>query len=213
MRMIPEPKHIEALHYPTDASWSYSQMLGVVEFFVPASEGFVLLAESYSTPLAIQIAATNPPNLKGLILCAGFAASPIRGWRKSLAWVIAPLVFRLPLPKIALSVFLVGMDAPESLHAAVRAAIHSVNPAVLTERLRQVLAVDARLALSRVSVPILLIQAQQDRLVGQPCLDEMEGIKPQIKVVQINGPHLILQREPQRTAGIVAEFMNSLELS
>jgi pimeloyl-ACP methyl ester carboxylesterase len=103
------------------------------------------------------------------------------------------------------------MDAPESLHAAVRAAIRSVKPAVLTERLRQVLTVDARLALSKVSVPILLIQAQQDRLVGQSCLDDIERIKPQIKVAQIRGPHLILQREPQRTADIVAEFMHSLK--
>jgi pimeloyl-ACP methyl ester carboxylesterase len=100
MKMIPEPKHIEALHYPTDVSPSYSQLLGAVEFFVPASEDFVLLAESYSTPLAIQFAATDPPNLKGLILCAGFAASPIRGWRKLLAWVIAPLVFRLPCRRL-----------------------------------------------------------------------------------------------------------------
>ncbi len=213
MRMILGPTHIEAFHYPTDASPSYSQLLGAVESFVPASENFVLLAESFSTPLAIQFAATNPPTLRGLILCAGFATSPIRGWRKSFASLIAPLVFRLPLPRIAVSHFLVGADAPESLHAAVRAAILAVKPAVLTARLLQVLAVDARSALSKISVPILFIQPQQDRLVGPPCLEEIRGIKPQIEVAQIRGPHLILQREPQQSANIVAEFMNRLKES
>jgi pimeloyl-ACP methyl ester carboxylesterase len=210
MGMIPEPKHVEALHYPPDASLSYSQLLGMVESIVPATEDFILLAESFSTPLAIQFAAINPPNLRGLILCAGFAISPIRGWRKSLAKLIAPLAFRLPLPKIAVSHFLVGPDAPDSLHAAVHTAICSVKPAVLTARLRQVLVVDARLALNKVSMPILFIQAQQDRLVGQSCLEEIQGIKPQIQVARIRGPHLILQREPQQSADIVSGFLNSL---
>jgi len=147
MRMMSEPKQIEAPYYPTDASPSYDQLQAMVEFFFPTSEDFVLLAESYSTPLAIQYAATNPPNLKGLILCAGFATSPIRGWRKSIASLIAPLAFRLPLPKIAVSRFLVGPDAPESLHTAVHAAIRSVKPKVLAARLYQVLAVDAQPAL------------------------------------------------------------------
>jgi pimeloyl-[acyl-carrier protein] methyl ester esterase len=211
MSMIPEQAHIEALHYPTDVSLSYSQLLGAVESFVPASESFVLLAESFSTPLATQFAATNPPNMKGLILCAGFVTSPIRGWRKSFASLIAPLAFRLPLPKIAVSRLLVGTDAPESLHATVRAAIRSVKPTVLTARLRQALSVDARLALSNVSVPILFIQALQDHLVGLSRLEEIKGIKPRIEVAQIAGPHLILQREPLQSANVVAEFMESLK--
>jgi pimeloyl-ACP methyl ester carboxylesterase len=210
MRMIPEPKHIEALCYPNDASLSQVQLLRVIEAFVPESDPYVLLAESFSTPLAIRFAATNPPNLRGLILCAGFVTSPIRGWRRSFASSIAPLAFRLPLPKVAVSRFLVGTDAPESLHATVRASIHSVKVTVLTSRLRQVLAIDARLALSKVSVPILSIQPQQDRLVRRSCLGEIQEIQPQIEVARIEGPHLILQREPKRSADIVTRFINSL---
>jgi len=211
MRMMPEPKHIEAPHYPTGTSPSYNQLQAMVECIAPTSEDFVLLAESYSTPLAIQYAATNPPNLRALIICAGFATSPVRGWRKFLASLIAPLVFRLPLPRIAVSHFLVGPDAPESLHSAVHAAIRSAKPTVLIARLRQVLAVDTRGALEKIEAPILFIHALQDRLVGPSCLEEMLGIKPQIEVAHIDGPHLILQREPQQAADIVARFILGLE--
>lgn len=79
MRRMPEPKHLEALYYPTDAILSYQQLLRIVQSFVPASDPYFLLAESFSTPLAIHLAATNPTNLKGLILCAGFASSPLIG--------------------------------------------------------------------------------------------------------------------------------------
>lgn len=210
MRMIPGPKHIEALCYPADAIWTYPQGIDAVKAFVPESDEFYLLAESFSTPLAILFAATNPPNLRGLILCAGFATSPIPGWRRSFVSFIAPLAFRLPPPRIAMSRFLVGPDAPESLHTAVRSAIRSVRPTVLTARLRQVLEVDVRLALGNVLVPILYIQALQDQLVGPSCLEEIEGIKPQVAVAKIRGPHLILQREPQKSADFVARFMDRL---
>jgi pimeloyl-ACP methyl ester carboxylesterase len=211
MRMMPEPKHIEAPYYPRDASPSYNQLQTTIELFAPTSEDFVLLAESYSTPLAIQYAATNPPNLRALILCAGFATSPIRGWRRSIALFIAPIAFRIPLPKIAVPHFLVGPGAPESLLTAVRAAIREVKPRVLAARLRQVLTVDARNKLEKVSVPILYIQAQQDHLVGQSSLEEIKGIRPQIEVARIEGPHLIIQREPQQCADIVTKFLGRLQ--
>jgi pimeloyl-ACP methyl ester carboxylesterase len=211
MSMIPEQERIEAPHYPTNASPSYSQLLKMVESIVPPSEDFVLLAESFSTPLAIQYASTNPPNLRGLILCAGFATSPLRGWRRSFAQLIAPVAFRLPLPKIAIARFLIGANAPESLHAAVRAAIRSVKPAVLSARLHQILAVDVRLALSKVSMPILYVRAIQDRLVRDSCLEEIQRINPQIEVAQIRGPHFILQREPRQSADVVVKFLKNLQ--
>lgn len=213
MSMIPEPRHIEAFYIPTEGSPSYDQLLVAVQSFAPTTAPYVLLAESFTTPLAIQFAATHPPNLKGLILCAGFATSPIRGWRKAIASLIAPLAFRLPLPKGAVSRYLVGRDAPESLQASVRASIRAVKPAVLASRLHQVLAVDARPALIQVSVPILCIHALHDRLVGESSLAEMRAIKPQIKVARISGPHLILQREPQQAAEAVTNFISATSLS
>jgi hypothetical protein len=58
-------------------------------FICEDSEPFVLLAESFSTPVAIRVAAENPTNLKGLILCAGFATSPVSGLPRMLGWLLA----------------------------------------------------------------------------------------------------------------------------
>ncbi len=62
--------------YPVDRPLSYSELAELVRKRLPVSESFVLLAESFSTPIAIQIAAENPPGLKAVILVAGFATSP-----------------------------------------------------------------------------------------------------------------------------------------
>jgi pimeloyl-[acyl-carrier protein] methyl ester esterase len=211
MKAMPGSMQIEALHYPTDARLSHQQLLGTVQFFVPASDPYFLLAESFSTPLAIHFAATNPANLKGLILCAGFASSPLTGPRRIAASLLAPLLFRLPVFDFAMNRFLIGSNPPESIGAAVRAAVSSVNPRVLTARLRAVLSRDARQALSEVAVPILYICANNDKVVPKSCLDEIRRIKPGIRVAEIDGPHLILQREPEQSANIVAKFIEEYQ--
>jgi pimeloyl-ACP methyl ester carboxylesterase len=211
MRAIPEPKHIEAVYYPTNVSLSYEQLLKISRSFVPESDPYFLLAESFSTPLAIEFAATRPTNLQGLILCAGFASSPSTGPGRIAASFLAPLVFRLPVIEFAINRFLIGPHSPESLQASVRAVISSVKPTVLTARLRAVLSCDAREALSHVAAPILYIQATKDKVVPRSCLEEIQRVKPDVRVAEINGPHLILQWEPQQSADAVTRFVEEFK--
>ena len=202
----------EALTYPTDVSLSSPELLTFLQSAIPASEPFVLLAESFSTPLAIQYAAAHPSNLKALILVAGFATSPVHGWMHFLGTRLPPSLFGVPLPSFV-ATRIVGPNAPPELVNALRTAVSSVSPVVMLSRLRTVLACDARVELSQVAVPMLYIQARQDGLVPASCLDEILRIKSQTAVATISGPHLILQREPRDCADIVARFLNSVQHS
>jgi pimeloyl-ACP methyl ester carboxylesterase len=197
------------VRYPTERSLSYRELEGIVRATSPVSEPFILLAESFSTPLAIQCAATHPANLAGIVLCVGFAASPVRGWRRLLGSLLAPLLLRVPLPNFAAKFWLVGPDAPDSLVLAVRSAISSVQPRVLVARLRAALTCDVRADLGQIDVPILYLQANGDRLIDASCLEEIRRIKPQMKFVAIEGPHLLLQRQPRIAAEAVVEFARS----
>ena len=204
---LPEEFEAVAVGYPTERHLPYSELEDFVRAACPSSEPFMLLAESFSTPLALKYAATNPANLVGLVLCAGFASSPVRGWRRFLASLLAPVVFHLPMPNVAARRWLVGADASPSLLRAVRAAIASVKPDVLAARLRAVLACDVRGAVGQIGVPILYIRAEQDRLVSVLCVEELRQIKPEMAVVALKGPHLLLQRQPQRAAEAVVRFI------
>jgi pimeloyl-[acyl-carrier protein] methyl ester esterase len=210
VRALPDTFHARVVGYPSDSFLPYRDLMTFVQSAAPAAEPFVLVAESFSTPLAVQYAAMNPPNLKGLVICAGFVTGPAKGSRRFIVSLIAPVLFRLPFPGFAIRFFLVGPNAEAPLIAAVRAAISSVRPNVLSGRLRDVLACDARAELAQVAVPILYLQGERDRLVPASCLDEMRRIKPEIEVIAIPGPHLILQREPERAADAIAKFMTQL---
>ncbi|HLY63059.1 MAG TPA: alpha/beta hydrolase [Terriglobia bacterium] len=204
---LPETFEAVAVSYPTQQYLHYANLENFVRANFPIPEAYMLVAESFSTPLALKYAATNPANLLGVVLCAGFATSPLRGWRRFLASLVAPFVFYVPMPNLVLKRWLVGTDAPLSLMAAVRAAISSVPPRVLAARLRAVLACDVRAEAGRITAPILYIYGKQDRLISASCLEELRQIKPQIVVVAMEGPHLLLQREPRRAAEAVVGFV------
>ncbi|HKO19045.1 MAG TPA: alpha/beta hydrolase [Acidobacteriaceae bacterium] len=216
MRVLPLEIRKEAPTYPRDHALSYQDLAQMVRYITFesetfVSEPFVLVAESFSTPVAIQIAAEHPPKLRALILCAGFATSPVRGPQRWLMSLLAHVFVRASFSDSAIRFALVGEDAPPSLVDMVRAAISSVRPEVLAARLRALLACDTRSELAAVSVPILYLQANRDRLVKPRCLDEMRRANPSIRPIEVDGPHLLLQREPQKTAKIVAKFLRELD--
>jgi pimeloyl-[acyl-carrier protein] methyl ester esterase len=210
---LPSDMEATTLGYSSDRIQSYAELLQILESLLPASTPFVLVAESFSAPLAMQCAAQGHPNLRGLVICAGFASSPVRGWLKSVCLFLSPACFLVTPPTIAVRRLLVGHDASTSLVSAVKVAIRSVKPEVLSHRLRLTLTCESRSALSKVMVPTLLIQALDDRLVSAECFEEMRTIMPGAVVERISGPHLLFQAKPQKLAEIVSRFVRPLLFS
>jgi pimeloyl-ACP methyl ester carboxylesterase len=198
---LPEGLEGQIVRYPASHILSSSELAQLLKSATAGSGPFVLLAESFSSPLAIEWAATNPQNLRGLVICAGFASSPIPSWLRAVCSFLAPVCFLVTPPPTAVKLLLVGADPPTGMVAAVQSAISSVKANVLIARLRSVLACDVRLALSRVTVPMLFVQPRQDRLVDGTMLEEMRRIKPSAVVEAIDGPHLLLQRETKTISG------------
>lgn len=207
LEALPPAFDVRVVRYPPDACLSEQELAGIIRSACPASDPFVLLAESFSTPLAIQCAAANPANLKGLILCAGFATNSMRLLKGAAGSRLAHLAFMLGIPAFAVKIWLLGADAPPELVRAVRKAISKVRSRVLIDRLEQVISCDVQSELSKIGVPVLYLRATHDRLIPNRCLDEILEVKPETEVVSIPGPHLLLQREPGRTAGVVTNFL------
>jgi pimeloyl-ACP methyl ester carboxylesterase len=196
--------------YPSSCT-SYGDAAAIVRQLMPGSRPFVLVAESFSTPLAIEIAAGARDEIDGLVLCNGFAANPLNAIESMMASASAPWFFRFPLTSLSARTFLVGADASEALIDAVQRAVTPIPPDTLCARFKAVLGCDARAALARIRVPVLYLHATRDRLIGDTGLNEIRRIKPDVTVQHVDGPHLLLQKQPRQCAELITRFVAQIE--
>jgi pimeloyl-[acyl-carrier protein] methyl ester esterase len=210
---LPVEWDTETVIYPADQVLAYVELDALVRRAIPAEGAFVLVAESYSTPLAIRIAATNPERLMALVLCAGFATSPVKGLLHDLTSLLPLRTLRVPFPKFLSRMFLLGEDAPDALVTAVAAEIDWVEPEVLAARVREVLMCDVRAELVQVQVPIQYLRPAKDKLVSVECMEEIVTLTHGTAVATIDGPHLLLQREPELCARVIRDFLQVLQNS
>ena len=206
---LPEGLAAETLWYPTDQWMDYRDLAGTLRGAMSVDEPFVLVAESFGVPLSILIAAQEPPNLQGIVLCAGFATSPVRGWKRSLLGDLTPLLSLLAMPEFVARYWMVGDEAPGALVQSVTGAMSWVTPKVLSSRVREALHVDVRAELAQVKVPILYVQPTRDRMINAACVEEMRLVKAG-RMVAIDGPHLLMQAEPALCAEAVMGFVREL---
>jgi pimeloyl-[acyl-carrier protein] methyl ester esterase len=206
---LPEGFEAETLWYPADVWMSFRDLAGTLRGSLPVEEPFVLVAESYGAALAILVAAMEPPNLQGVVLCSGYATTPLRGWRRVLAIDTMRMLAHFTIPGWVARYLMVGDEAPGALVQSVTDAVSWVTPKVLAGRVREALHVDVRGELAEVKVPVMYLQPTRDRLVDAGCLAEMRAVKVG-EVVEIMGPHLILEAEPALCAEVVASFVEVL---
>jgi pimeloyl-[acyl-carrier protein] methyl ester esterase len=201
--------HTVVVAYPPDQALGYEELyalvIGVLDK-LPREQRFVLLGESFSGPLAIRIAARAPPGLDGLILSASFAANPFP-W---LAWA-RPLAAYLPvksLPRWLRAPLMWGSLSPDRAPSQMERAMSGVSAAAVRRRIAALLAVDETSALERVATPMLLLRARDDRVIPKGATRRILKILPQAELIEIDGPHLLLQTRPRECAAAVLRFLN-----
>jgi pimeloyl-ACP methyl ester carboxylesterase len=204
---LPPSLRPHIVRYPPTGCTSYEE---VAEFLNAAgldSGPFVLLAESYSSVAAIKWAAANPPNLKGLILCVGFATAPVHRLLQPVASILTHVLFAIPRPAFIMKHWTAGGDASSELLDKLKKVKTTIPSATFAARIRAVLHCDARKDLAKVRVPILLLHAKDDWLIDMARLEEMCAIQPAAEVEIFPGPHLLLERHPKEAADRVARFV------
>jgi pimeloyl-[acyl-carrier protein] methyl ester esterase len=200
--------HIVA--YPTDQVLGYDELEALVRAALPRDRPFALLGESFSGPLAIRIAAQAPPGLSCLILCVSFAKNPYP-W---LRWA-RPLAAYLPLkalPRWLRAPLMWGSGSPQRAPAQMERAITGVDAAVIRHRIAELLAVDETAALAGLTVPVLVLRAARDRVISRGASRLMLKTLPSARLVEIDGPHLLLQTRPRECASALRRFMSDSSL-
>jgi pimeloyl-ACP methyl ester carboxylesterase len=82
------------------------------------------------------------------------------------------------------------------LAKALQRSIASVPADVIAARVRATLTVDVSAALGRLRQPLLYLRATKDRVVSAACAERFCTEQPRTQLVELPGPHLLLQSLP-----------------
>ena len=198
------------IKYPSNEKLSFYELAELVHNCFPIDEKFVLIAESFSVPIALICAAKNPANLKALVLCAGFATSPIKGASRYIGRLLAPIVLKLSLSKMVIKIWFIGKNTDAGLLSKIKNVVSSMKKNVLIDRVKSVLNCDVMKEIGEIKIPILYIRAKDDRLVSKSCYEEIQLANSNVELLELDGPHLILQKEPIKSAKIILKFMETI---
>ncbi len=203
---LPLEMRASVIGYP-DRPASYAEHVSFAQRELPRNEPFILLGESFSGPVAVSIAAGAPPALRGIVLCASFLTCPHPALK--LLRPFTPVASPKLLPGFVAQRTLLGRFATPELRAAQTRALSHVSSPTLTARLRAMADVDVRNEMSLAQVPTLYLQATEDRLVRDRFADEYVKHARVARVERIEGPHLLLQANPQDCAKAICAFITA----
>lgn len=206
IRELPAGWRVHVLRYPPDERLGYDALASLALSSLPGDGRLVLLGESFSGPVAIRLAVALGSRVQALLLCCTFARNP----RPGMAW-LGPLAGVLPppavLPTFVASRALLGANAAAAVRGLLAQALAELPAAVLRARLRAVLKVDVLRPLAQVGVPVLYLQALQDRIVPPAAVADLLHALPTLEVVRIDGPHGLLQTAPKAAADAMLSFL------
>jgi len=192
------------VRYP-NAPLDYEALQNIVSTALPRDRSYVILGESFSGPIAVSLTAQAPRGLRGCILCASFVVNPRRVLRLAL-----PFMGLVPLQQFPsfISDFLVmGRFATPALRQLQLDARRSVSPSTLLARLKAVARVNVCDALKDIKLPTLYLRATEDRLVPQSAGRLYLRYAQAGRVVDLEGPHFLLQARPKSAADAIKTFL------
>ena len=198
---------LKIIAYPATKPMGYAALLDLVVGQLPAEGRYAVLAESFSGPLGIELAARAPDRLAKLILCCTFARNP----RPSLQ-ALLPLSPMLPMKAVPVSWIgrvLMGASFEQELQADLASAMSQLQPDVMRSRAKAVLEVNVLGRLQAIRVPTLYLQAKHDRVVSRRAAEQILVTKPDVQLQQLDGPHFLLQTKPSEAALVVRRFLSA----
>jgi pimeloyl-ACP methyl ester carboxylesterase len=166
----------------------------------------ILVAESFSGLVAARWASMDP-HVEAVVLCASFARNPMT-WAASIGASLPGMVrfgagFLTPPP---------GNRDPLRLQWSrdLSRTLRALDEAVIGERLRLIAKEDLRPELRELTVPIVLLQLEDDLVIGPRARRELEGVCHNAHIVRFPGPHFAIETMPRECAEAIGPRLRSI---
>ena len=208
LKALPMSVNAVVVRYPKDEPLGYSELIEIARQQLPQDSAYILLAESFSGPIAIHLAAEKPPGLHAIVLVGTFVAQPLNRLMRSIAKCLGACLFRLPIPLWCIKWLLMNRDS-ENIAKALKEILSVVSADVLARRVRAAIDTDVTMELKKVTVPVLHIMPTRDRLLSKSSAMAVAKALPKTTVISIEGPHFLVQCAPDKAAQVIVGVLCS----
>jgi pimeloyl-ACP methyl ester carboxylesterase len=205
MERLPPTIRPRALNYPSAGPHGYPALLDFARSQLADVSRYVVLASSFSGPLAVMLAAAEPRKVHGVILAATFVSSPSLSIARLRFAVRTPLVAVIRLTR-RLPIW-IRRPPQDALRIAKRETWSRVSARELAGRARAALGADVRETLRQCQQPVLSVNYDADDVVPPWCADEIGRHCPHARRVTLPGGHLAMFHDPEPLAAEIARFV------
>ena len=184
---------------PQSGSQTYEVLANHIAEQLP-NEEFIIVAESFSGPIAALLAEKYLENLKAIVFVATFLSCP-KPVLVSLAKLI-PLksLLSIPFAKVLISRYLLaGFN-----YATFITALKEVPNSILKERLSSIRTLN--MVKRRSNLRALYLRASSDCLVSSSQIGLFQKSFPNLQVECVQGTHFLLQSNPKACSEIISKF-------
>lgn len=202
--LMPTGRQVEYIELPQTGKQDYKSLSSKISESWQTGQKRLLIAESFSGPLAIRLAALDSEDVIGVVLVSSFCDAPINP-----GFAMLPLrpLFMVKPSRATVKHFLIGDDASSAETTQLLDAIGNIPSSTLAKRVRTVLNLEERDNPSLRQVPMLILQAHNDNLVPWEAQSRLIASYPHADVHWIESPHLMLQRKPGQCLQLIDEFL------
>lgn len=202
-----QENHYTVISYPVDHHIVYSELADYVISCLPKNTEIVLLGESYSGPVAIQLASRSDLNICSLILVATFSYYPNNILKFVSFWLPYKYLLRLPVPDIILKFICFDKKIDSKILELLKKSLTFTPPDIMALRMLEGIHVDVRNELEKLSIPCTYIKAKHDKLVSSNAATEIKKLNKAVNIVEIDGPHFILQSRIKECCAIIRKIV------
>lgn len=192
-----------------DSSQSIARMAAAIRTEKRNWKRTVIIAESMGGLIAAEIAARPSSSPHAIVFVGTFARSPQRRLVELSRFLPLAFVQWLRTSRVGIRLATTGLGANRDLVELVRAVNKELSVTAWRQRIELIHTCDARAVLRRIKSPTCYLRALNDRLVPKAASELFCAELREVTRVELPGPHLLLQVEPERCIAAIAEFLNS----
>jgi len=197
----------EVISLPNKGPQDYGSLSSEIAKRINQKE-YVLLAESFSGGIAEALLQDETQNIRHVIFVASFLSSPSRFLARLASLLPIRRLVSIPLiSSFFLRFLLLGRGASTESVMLFREALYQVEPKILRTRLRHIASITN--TGNSFKNEATYIRPTKDLLVNNR-ESEFRKMFPKLEIIEIEGPHFILQSQPELCAKHINKVVGHL---